>query len=255
MVTSTSISPYIGILRLPAYGRGDQPPGGGKWPHLEPARTFSRHDWSLTPPGTQPAGSHPLCEQAPVTEQALVINVAGFGLVLISGCGHPRIEQILGITERVLDVPINAVVGGLHLPVHRARTPLVPQAVIATPTRPGSRSANATPSTCWTRSKPAAHSSSPCPGTTAHHGPTTRSPAASATATAPCEPGKNCASPPRPGAEPATRDLRWRARAPARLKRTVTAARITDPGGGRRPPASAGARRSNVVVSPPVRWH
>ena len=51
---------------------------------------------------------------------------------------------------------------------------------------------------------------------------------------------RNCASPPRPGAEPATRDLRWRARAPARLKRTVTAARITDPGGGRRPPASAG---------------
>ena len=43
-----------------------------------------------------------------VTEQALVINIAGFGLVLISGCGHPRIEQILGITERVLDVPINA---------------------------------------------------------------------------------------------------------------------------------------------------
>ena len=29
-----------------------------------------------------------------------------FGLVLISGCRHPRIEQILGVTERVLDVPI-----------------------------------------------------------------------------------------------------------------------------------------------------
>jgi 7,8-dihydropterin-6-yl-methyl-4-(beta-D-ribofuranosyl)aminobenzene 5'-phosphate synthase len=33
-----------------------------------------------------------------VTEQALVVNVAGFGLVLISGCGHPRIEQILGVS-------------------------------------------------------------------------------------------------------------------------------------------------------------
>ncbi len=31
-----------------------------------------------------------------VTEQALVVNVRGFGLVLVSGCGHPRIEQILG---------------------------------------------------------------------------------------------------------------------------------------------------------------
>ena len=71
-----------------------------------------------------------------VTEQVLVVNVAGFGLVLISGCGHPRIEQILGVTERVLDVPIRAVVGGLHLPVHAAGTPLVPQAVLGNPNPP-----------------------------------------------------------------------------------------------------------------------
>jgi len=71
-----------------------------------------------------------------ITEQALVVNVRGFGLVLISGCGHPRIEQMLGITERVLDVPIRAVVGGLHLPVHAAGTPLMPQAVIGNPHPP-----------------------------------------------------------------------------------------------------------------------
>ena len=71
-----------------------------------------------------------------ITEQAMVVNVTGFGLVLISGCGHPRIEQILGITERVLDVPIKAVVGGLHLPVHPARTPLVPQAILGNPHPP-----------------------------------------------------------------------------------------------------------------------
>ena len=71
-----------------------------------------------------------------ITEQALVVNVRGFGLVLISGCGHPRIEQILGITEQVLDVPIRAVVGGLHLPVHAAGTPLMPQAVIGNPHPP-----------------------------------------------------------------------------------------------------------------------
>jgi len=71
-----------------------------------------------------------------VTEQALVVNVAGFGLVLISGCGHPRIEQVLGVTERVLDVPIRAVVGGLHLPVHAVGTPLVPQAVLGNPHPP-----------------------------------------------------------------------------------------------------------------------
>lgn len=71
-----------------------------------------------------------------ITEQALVVNVRGFGLVLISGCGHPRIEQMLGVTERVLDVPIRAVVGGLHLPVHAAGTALVPQAVLGNPHPP-----------------------------------------------------------------------------------------------------------------------
>jgi 7,8-dihydropterin-6-yl-methyl-4-(beta-D-ribofuranosyl)aminobenzene 5'-phosphate synthase len=71
-----------------------------------------------------------------IAEQALVVNVRGFGLVLISGCGHPRIEQILTVTERVLDVPIRAVVGGLHLPVHPAGTPLIPQAVLGNPHPP-----------------------------------------------------------------------------------------------------------------------
>jgi 7,8-dihydropterin-6-yl-methyl-4-(beta-D-ribofuranosyl)aminobenzene 5'-phosphate synthase len=71
-----------------------------------------------------------------VTEQALVVNVRGFGLVLISGCGYPPIEQILAVTEQVLDVPIRAVVGGLHLPVHAAGTPLVPQAVLGNPHPP-----------------------------------------------------------------------------------------------------------------------
>ena len=66
-------------------------------------------------------------------EQALVVNVRGFGLVLVTGCGHPRIEQILGVTEQVLDAPIRAVVGGLHLPVHAMGTALIPQAVFGTP--------------------------------------------------------------------------------------------------------------------------
>jgi 7,8-dihydropterin-6-yl-methyl-4-(beta-D-ribofuranosyl)aminobenzene 5'-phosphate synthase len=82
----------------------------------------------------------------PVMEQALVVNVRGFGLVVVTGCGHPPIERILGITEMVLDVPIRAVVGGLHLPVHPIGTPLVPQAVLGNgnwPWQPiGEREAN-----------------------------------------------------------------------------------------------------------------
>ena len=42
----------------------------------------------------------------------MVVNVRGFGLVLLTGCGHPPMERILGVTEQVLDVPIRAVVGG-----------------------------------------------------------------------------------------------------------------------------------------------
>ncbi|HXV94644.1 MAG TPA: MBL fold metallo-hydrolase [Pseudonocardia sp.] len=71
-----------------------------------------------------------------IAEQALAVNVRGFGLVLLSGCGHPRIERMLGVTEQVLDVPIRAVVGGLHLPVHALGTPLMPQAVLGNPHPP-----------------------------------------------------------------------------------------------------------------------
>jgi 7,8-dihydropterin-6-yl-methyl-4-(beta-D-ribofuranosyl)aminobenzene 5'-phosphate synthase len=72
----------------------------------------------------------------PVAEQALVVNVRGFGLVLISGCGHPGIERMLASAERVLDVPIKGVIGGLHLPVHPFGTPLVLQATLGNPNWP-----------------------------------------------------------------------------------------------------------------------
>lgn len=72
----------------------------------------------------------------PVEEQAMVVNVRGFGLVLLSGCGHPPIERTLAATERVLDVPVKGVVGGLHLPVHPLGTPLIPQAILGSPHPP-----------------------------------------------------------------------------------------------------------------------
>lgn len=72
----------------------------------------------------------------PIAEQALVVNVRGFGLVLVTGCGHPPIERMLAVAEHVLDVPIRGVVGGLHLPVHPLGTPLIPQAVLGSPYPP-----------------------------------------------------------------------------------------------------------------------
>ena len=72
----------------------------------------------------------------PVAEQALVVNVRGRGLVLVSGCGHPEIERTLAATEMVTEAPVHAVVGGLHLPVHALGTPLAPQAVLGNPNWP-----------------------------------------------------------------------------------------------------------------------
>ncbi|MGZ5405078.1 MAG: MBL fold metallo-hydrolase, partial [Nocardioides sp.] len=72
----------------------------------------------------------------PIAEQALVVNVRGLGLVVITGCGHPEIERILAAAEMVVDAPVHAVLGGLHLPVHPMGTPLLPQAVLGNPNWP-----------------------------------------------------------------------------------------------------------------------
>jgi 7,8-dihydropterin-6-yl-methyl-4-(beta-D-ribofuranosyl)aminobenzene 5'-phosphate synthase len=72
----------------------------------------------------------------PIAEQALVVNVRGRGLVLITGCGHPEIERTLAAAEKVVEATVFAVLGGLHLPVHPMGTPLLPQAVLGNPNWP-----------------------------------------------------------------------------------------------------------------------
>ena len=47
-------------------------------------------------------------------EQALVVHVAGQGLVLITGCGHPTLERLVIRAESLYDLPVIGVVGGLH---------------------------------------------------------------------------------------------------------------------------------------------
>lgn len=48
------------------------------------------------------------------SEQALVVNVAGEGLVLITGCGHPTLEKLVERAEVLYSLPVVGVVGGLH---------------------------------------------------------------------------------------------------------------------------------------------
>jgi len=61
----------------------------------------------------------PLSEQMYVPgtayEQALMVNVKGKGLVLISGCGHPQINTMVSQATAVTGLPVYAVVGGTHL--------------------------------------------------------------------------------------------------------------------------------------------
>lgn len=47
-------------------------------------------------------------------EQALLVNVADHGVVLITGCGHPGLEALIHRAESVTGQKIIGVVGGLH---------------------------------------------------------------------------------------------------------------------------------------------
>lgn len=47
-------------------------------------------------------------------EQALVVNIGGEGLVIITGCGHPTIETLIERAEALYDLPVIGIVGGFH---------------------------------------------------------------------------------------------------------------------------------------------
>lgn len=47
-------------------------------------------------------------------EQGLVVDVAGEGLVLITGCGHPTLERLVSRAETMYGKQVVGVVGGLH---------------------------------------------------------------------------------------------------------------------------------------------
>ena len=47
-------------------------------------------------------------------EQGIAIQVAGEGLVMITGCGHPTLEKLVLRAEALFREPVVGVVGGLH---------------------------------------------------------------------------------------------------------------------------------------------
>jgi 7,8-dihydropterin-6-yl-methyl-4-(beta-D-ribofuranosyl)aminobenzene 5'-phosphate synthase len=56
-----------------------------------------------------------------VLEHTLLVNVAGKGVVMIVGCGHPSLERLIERARRVTGEPLYGVVGGLHFPVTGSR--------------------------------------------------------------------------------------------------------------------------------------
>ncbi len=54
-------------------------------------------------------------------EQALVVNLKDRGLVVIVGCGHQKIVNLLHYLEKLLPLPVYALIGGVHLPVTESR--------------------------------------------------------------------------------------------------------------------------------------
>lgn len=57
-------------------------------------------------------------------EQALLAVLEGKGLVVVTGCGHPRIDVILAMARRLSTEPLYALVGGLHFPLTASRLEL-----------------------------------------------------------------------------------------------------------------------------------
>jgi len=61
-----------------------------------------------------------------IEEQSLVVNVEGLGGVLIVGCGHQPVPNLVERYEAAFDAPLYGVVGGLHFPIPDGRIPVGP---------------------------------------------------------------------------------------------------------------------------------
>ncbi len=54
-------------------------------------------------------------------EQALVVNVANKGVVIIVGCGHQTVPKFLKRVDDIFTEPVYGIIGGLHYPVPDGR--------------------------------------------------------------------------------------------------------------------------------------
>jgi len=84
----------------------------GAWLTSPVPRTYPERNWSVKGKMKTPEG---LVEDTVPEDQSLLINTPK-GLVLVSGCGHAGVINILTFAEKEFpDTPVYAVLGGLHL--------------------------------------------------------------------------------------------------------------------------------------------
>jgi 7,8-dihydropterin-6-yl-methyl-4-(beta-D-ribofuranosyl)aminobenzene 5'-phosphate synthase len=84
----------------------------GAWLTGPVPRTYPERNWSVKGKVKTPDG---LVEDTVPEDQSLVLNTAK-GLVMITGCGHAGVINILTFAQKEFpDTPVYAVVGGLHL--------------------------------------------------------------------------------------------------------------------------------------------
>ncbi len=89
------------------------------YPGLEPRLTA---DPQMLLPGFASTGTIPRhLFIGRIDEQALVVNLAGRGLVLIVGCGHQTLGRLVARVRASFDEPIYGIVGDLHYPVPSGR--------------------------------------------------------------------------------------------------------------------------------------
>ena len=76
---------------------------------------------ALVGPDAATTGVIPYAETWPMSlyearggEQALVIDLQGQGLVVVTGCGHPGLETLIERAEALYGRPVIGIVGGLH---------------------------------------------------------------------------------------------------------------------------------------------
>ena len=106
---------------------GSQPPLGDLPVYIPEPMTYPSSDLTLTKAPTRLAngvattGLISYSQPFPIwlaipkgDEEALAVNVAGRGIVLITGCGHMGLKTLLERADAVFDAPVVGVVGGLH---------------------------------------------------------------------------------------------------------------------------------------------